>query len=130
MKTNNSYKSKSFITVNIVIIILFSVFGLYAQNVNTGTLDKNEIESLVSKLQKKVLLTDSQKKSIQSVLSNYSDELIKLQSGKDESKYSSKQHLLNEFSEKINSLLDEKQKMKFEIIKKDWWNSVISEEND
>lgn len=111
-------------------IMLFLTVSLLAQTGKSAVLDNNEIDGLISKLQKKVLLSGEQVKSIQIILKDYSNQLNNLQSGKTDSKFSSKQQLINETIKKINTQLDEKQKMKFEIIKDDWWSEVISEEND
>jgi len=38
--------------------------------------------------------------------------------------------LVTSTDEKLITLLDEKQKMKFEIIKTDWWKEIKTEGND
>jgi signal recognition particle GTPase len=118
------------VIINITMIFLFSFVNLYAQSANSGKLDDSEIANLISKLQQKVLLTDSQANSVKNILNSYRTELISMQSSNSNSKYSSKQQLINDTLSKIISLLDEKQKMKFDIIKDGWWSNVTSEEND
>ncbi len=130
MSERNSNKNNIMHIVNILMIMLFLTVSLLAQTGKSAVLDNNEIDGLISKLQKKVLLSGEQVKSIQIILKDYSNQLNNLQSGKTDSKFSSKQQLINETIKKINTQLDEKQKMKFEIIKDDWWSEVISEEND
>jgi len=94
-------------------------------------LDKDEIKSLTSKLGIKLLLNDTQKNSVQSLLTSYSEELTKLNTkGAEPSSYNSKNGLISATETKIISLLDEKQKMKYDIIKKQWWESVGTEEGD
>jgi len=129
MKKYRSTNIRSGIIIYLIVLILVSSFNLYSQSSKVSSLDENEIGNLVSKLQKKVLLTDSQAGSIKSILNSYSAETAKLQSGQN-SKFSTKQDLINDSSNKIVSLLDEKQKMKFDIIKESWWKEIFSEEND
>jgi signal recognition particle GTPase len=125
-----SQKTMKSVIINISMIFLFSFMNLYAQTAKSGQLDDTEIANLISKLQKKVLLTDSQTNSVRSILNAYKTEMISLQSSNSNSKYTSKQQLINDTLSKIISLLDEKQKMKFDIIKDGWWSNVTSEEND
>ena len=130
MISGNSYNLKNILTINIVIILLFSAGNLYSQENQNNKLNNTEIKSLASKLEKKVLLSDSQTRSVENILNSYTSELSKFESGNSKSEFSSKQQIVDNFNSKIVSLLDEKQKMKFEIIKDSWWGSVFSEEKD
>ncbi len=130
MKSYNSYNFINFLTTNIVIILLFSAGNLYSQTNQSNKLDESKIKSLASKLEKKVLLSESQTKSVENILINYAAELAKFESSNSTSEFSSKQQLVESFNSKLVSLLDEKQKMKFDIIKDSWWGSVFSEEKD
>jgi signal recognition particle GTPase len=130
MKTNNSNNLKNILIANIVIILLFSAGNIFSQANQSNKLDESEIKNLASKLEKKVLLSESQTKSVENILNNYASELAKFESGNSKSEFSSKQQLVESFNSKLVSLLDEKQKMKFDIIKEGWWGSVFSEEKD
>jgi hypothetical protein len=91
-----------------LVLIIFSI-NLFAQN---EKYDKSELSKNMSgKLQQKMLLSDEQVKKVENILSEYitSDNPNSDQASADK---------------KIEALLDEKQKAKFEIIKNDWWNEV------
>ncbi len=76
---------------------------------------KEKIANVSSeKLQQKILLTDSQTIQVKNLLINYLT---------DNNKQESNLELLN----KINSVLTDRQKSKFEIIKNEWWSFVEKE---
>lgn len=111
------------------VIILFTLSSsLLSQPGNEGELDETEIAQLTDRLHKKVLLDDSQRSSIENILANYSAELTNLNSST--SSFSSKQELFQSTNAEIELILNTKQKMKYDIIKDDWWNSVRAETND
>lgn len=91
-----------------VFFILFMVTNLSAQG-------NSKIDNLVQKLQHKVLLSDDQAKSVKVILINYSENKT------DEE--------LNRSKQKVEALLDEKQMMKYELIKNDWWQEVKKQIN-
>jgi hypothetical protein len=95
-------------------------------------LDDKEIELVIFKLEKKILLDDNQSNSVNNLLQKYSDELLKLniKSIGAESKYPTKQHLVDETNLEIDALLTKKQKMKYDIIKSEWWSEIKMQEND
>jgi hypothetical protein len=107
-------------------------FSIAFSQTGTGAkLDNDEIKSLTSKLGIKLLLNDTQKNSIQNILTEYSQELTKLNvKGSEPSSINSKSGLISSSETKIISLLDDKQKMKYDIIKKEWWGSISTEEGD
>jgi hypothetical protein len=91
-----------------LVLIIFSI-NLFAQN---EKYDKSELSKNMSgKLQQKMLLSDEQVKKVENILSEY------ITSENPNSDQASA-------DKKIEALLDEKQKAKFEIIKNDWWNEV------
>jgi len=92
----------------ICIIIVFITSELV-----TAQKETNVTENLALKLQQKVLLTDEQTNKIKEILSEY----IK----------NPEENNLNSARLKIDALLNEKQKAKYEIIKNDWWNSISKE---
>ena len=110
-----------------ILVYLFS-FVLIAQT-NTLELSADEIQSLVDKIGVKLLLSDNQKNELSEILLSYSTELKKLQLEDNDSE-NEKNKLLENLDSKIEALLDAKQKMKYEILKKEWWESVKLEEKD
>lgn len=93
------------------LILIFQLTNTFAQ-------DKSEsVNNLVNTLKQKVLLYDDQTNSIQKVL----NELItKSKSVEDKSE------IIKEAQSKVESYLDKRQKMKYDIIKNDWWKQVQS----
>lgn len=98
--------NKILISFAIFFVIVF-IFTANAQTTSKVT------EELAIKLQQKVLLTQNQTNEIRISLDNYFN--------------SSSEEKRNTLESKIESLLDEKQKMKYNIVKKDWWESVSKE---
>jgi hypothetical protein len=70
-------------------------------------------QDMAVKLQQKVLLTDEQTAKVKSYLVNYFT--------------TNNQSFLQQTQKSIESILDKRQKAKYEIIKNDWWNSVQKE---
>lgn len=97
------------------IIFIFSLIFILHIN-NTFAQGKSEsIDNLVNTLKQKVLLNDDQASSIQKVLN---DLITKSKSVEDKSE------LIKEAQTKVESYLDKRQKMKYDIIKNDWWKQV------
>jgi len=95
-----------------------------------SNLNDEEINDLTSKLAMKLLLNDSQKSAVSGLLKTYGNELQKITAGSGEIRYKDKQELVSSINSQVESLLDSKQKMKYDVLKKDWWSSINSEEND
>lgn len=97
------------------IISILSFFLL----VNLSTLiaqDKsNSVKELVTTLKQKVLLDDDQTSSVEKVLN---DLITKSKSVED------KNSLVEDAKKKVESYLDKRQKIKYDIIKNDWWKQV------
>ena len=118
-----------------VIYFLFALLSAgnsYAQDSKTAGLDGDEIASLTSKLSKKILLSGEQNNQIIALLKDYSKQQNAIKSTNsntvpDDNKM---KQLITSTNEKIINLLDEKQKMKFEIINDDWWKEIKTEGND
>jgi hypothetical protein len=117
-------------TISIFFLLLIGFFTLYAQNGNKSKLTDEEINELSSKLAMKLLLNDSQKIKINNLLVTYRTELEKINPGSGESTFKNKQELVSSLNTQIISLLDSKQKMKYNVLEKEWWISVDAEEND
>lgn len=111
----------------VFIIVFIGIFSIFAQNGGSSALTDDEIKELSSKLAMKILLTDSQKSSTESILKTYSAEMKKI--GSEES-LKNKEELISSLSSKLRDLLDSKQKMKYNVLEKEWWASVDEELND
>jgi len=95
------------------ILILAGIF-FFSSAVTAQTTPKqltDGTEKIALKLQQKVLLTDEQTTKVKSIISAYFDS--------DKSPDN-----LAEAQKKIETILDPKQKAKYDIIKADWWKSV------
>src|SRR3990167_4010177 len=101
----NRENNKIFISFAILFSLLVFLFSANAQSNSKVT------DDLVIKLQQKVLLTQKQVDEIKASLSDYFN--------------NPSEEKRNALETKIESLLEAKQKMKYNIIKKDWWDSVI-----
>ena len=103
---------------------------MFAQTDMKSNLTDDEINDLSSKLAMKLLLNESQKSAVSGLLKTYGSELQKITAGSGEIRYRDKQELISSINSQVESLLDSKQKMKYNVLKKDWWSSINSEEND
>jgi len=99
--------NKIYISFAILFFVFVSIFTANAQS-NSKVNDE-----LTLKLQQKILLTQTQAEQIKILLNDYFN--------------NPSEEKRNALESKITSLLDSKQKMKYSIIKKDWWDSVIKE---
>jgi hypothetical protein len=117
-------------TFGIIIFIIFSCALVFAQVDMKSNLTDDEINDLTSKLAMKLLLNDSQKSAVSGLLKTYGSDLQKITAGSGEIRYKDKQELITSINSQIESLLDSKQKMKYDVLKKEWWSSINSEEND
>jgi predicted PurR-regulated permease PerM len=94
----------------ILLIFIFST-NLYSQDV------KVQIEKSMNNLNQKLLLSEDQINSISKIIGDFFDKIS--QNERDTSK------LMDETNNKIESFLDRKQKIKFDVIKKDWWDKLL-----
>jgi hypothetical protein len=93
----------------IPLIIIFFLLSC-----NTFSQDKNQTaENMAVRLQQKVLLSNDQTAKVKDILINY------IQSGSQAS--------LQTAQKNVESLLDKRQKAKYDIIKNDWWSVVRTE---
>jgi len=128
-----SYLKMNRITIVTCILFLFLYNGnSYAQDSKTASLDSDEINSLTSKLSKKILLSQEQNNKVIALLNDYSKQqnAIRGTNASTVTDDNKMKQLVTSTNEKIINLLDEKQKMKFEIIKDDWWKEIKTEGND
>jgi len=82
---------------------------------NAGAKKADNAKLSAEKLQQKILLSDEQTTKVKDIL----NDLL--------SKNPSDGKILTAAEDKINTLLDEKQKAKFDIIKNEWMNSFLKE---
>jgi hypothetical protein len=117
-------------TLATISIMIFLCATMFAQTDMKSNLTDDEINDLTNKLVMKLLLTDSQKSEVLGLLKTYGSELQKITAGSGEIRYKDKQDLISSINSQVESLLDSKQKMKYDVLEKDWWSSINSEEND
>jgi hypothetical protein len=115
--------------LKIIAILIYLFSSLIFSQTDTLNLSSDEIQFLVDKIGVKILLNDDQKNELSKILSTYSSKFRKLRSEGDNSA-ESKNSLIEALDAEIKLLLDNKQQMKYEIIKKDWLESLKSEEKD
>ncbi len=94
------------------IVILISSKITFAQQ----STDDKQLTEIVSTLKKKVLLSNDQESKILSILTELKNNI--------NSKPDNKDVLVNEAQKKVESLLDSRQKMKYDILKKDLWQKI------
>lgn len=96
-----------------MLMIIFSSINILAK---TKLQDDKKINEFASILKQKVLLSTDQETKVINVLSDLQKNITL--------KPENKQDLLKEAQSKIESLLDNKQKMKYDIIKNDLWKKI------
>ena len=129
MKDDVHSQFQLYFFITLLSLLLLS-FSTRAQINAGGNLDNVEISFVVTKLQNKVLLNDSQVTFVKQLLQKYSVDLAKYHYSQPSSKNTTKQNLLNDTNLQIESVLDTRQKMKFDIIDNEWWALVKHEEKD
>ena len=93
------------------ILIASISFSVSAQTDSTGGVKAEKVsEEAAAKLQQKILLSEKQTAGIEKILNEYL---------KDASKKN-----FDVAEKKIETLLDHRQKIKFSIVKKDWWETI------
>ena len=114
------------------LLAFLSTGNSYSQDSKTTSLDGDEIAELTSKFSKKILLSGGQNNQVITLLKDYSKQQDAIRGTNsntvpDDNKM---KQLVTSTNEQIINLLDEKQKMKFEIIKDDWWKEIKTAGND
>lgn len=97
-----------------IILTLIIALAIYFTNVIAQENNKS-VNNLVNTLKQKILLNDEQTTSIGKVLT----ELVNKSKTVED-----KNSLIKDAQNKIESYLDRKQKMKYDIIKNEWWKQV------
>lgn len=96
----------------LTLVTIFLVCLTFTSPVYSQT-EKETIANLISKLDQKVLLTEEQSEIIEANLFNYFNDTSEAN--------------LKSVRENIETLLDSKQTVKYNIIKNDWWKLVTTE---
>jgi hypothetical protein len=99
-----------------LIILMISLFGSVNILANTLVQDDKTINEFTSILKQKVLLSNDQEAKVLGIMT----ELQKNTSAKPENK----PEYVKTAQTKVESLLDSKQKMKYDIIKNDLWKKI------
>ena len=97
----------------IVLMIVFSSINILGK---TQLQDDKKITEIASILTQKVLLSTDQESKVINILSDLQKSIS--------SKPESKGELIKNAQSKVESLLDKKQKMKYDIIKNDLWKKI------
>lgn len=114
----------------IIFLLIFAFTSAFAQDAAKSNLSDKEITDLTSKLSMKLLLNEKQKSSVTSLLNTYRTELTKLNTNTGQPGYKNKDELISAINSQITALFDSKQKMKFDVIKKEWWESIHNAESN
>jgi len=102
--------------VNILFFTTFFMLLLCTSNLFPQQSKQNDVAEIMAvKLKQKVILTDEQTAKVKVILSQYI---------KDLTKGSNSNQLLKKAEDDILSILNEKQKVKYNIIEKDFFNEV------
>lgn len=100
-------------TIILVAIFIASSQIIFAQDVKA---DK-QLNELVSTLTQKVLLNSDQETKVLGILNELKSNIS--------AKPDNKDLLVKDAQSKVESLLDKKQKMKYDILKNDFWKKVV-----
>ena len=92
-----------------LLLLLLPLIFLTGMNINAQDNKESVIISMVDKLQQKVLLTEDQKNQIVNIIRNDNSEG------------------LGDAQSRVDALLDQRQKAKYNIIKADWWSTLNRE---
>jgi signal recognition particle GTPase len=99
-----------------LIAILFLASSTLFAQAKSSKSENPIIDEMTDKLNKKIILSDEQINDVRKILQEYFDGLQKTEGKGDEAK-----KIQKAADEKIQSIFDKKQKMKFSIISDDWW---------
>lgn len=102
-------KIKNLVGLFILFCVLIANTNVMAQKQDSRS--ASDVEKVVIKLQQKVLLSSDQTSKVRTIIDSY---INGDKSAED----------LADAQKKIETLLDEKQKEKYNIIKEDWWKGV------
>ncbi len=113
---NKNYLSAIINKLTLVIILIIFSEIYYSQDLSA------HIEKSVYNLSEKLILSQEQTQSIRNVLLDFFQ--VKLIGEQiDSSK------IITEANNKIEAFLDRKQRIKFDVIKSDWWSKLLETKN-
>ena len=96
------------------IFVSLLVISFFLISLNSFAQNKNQVaDDMATKLQQKVLLSKDQTDKVKDILINYLQNYT--------------QASLESAQKTLESILDKRQKAKYDIVKSDWWNSVQKE---
>jgi hypothetical protein len=114
MKLNN--KISSIKILSLALIILISTTMLIPAKSSLQDNGNAKVNEMTAKLVKKLLLTKNQEEKVKNILVEYFKGLENISGN------GSMEEKVRKIADaKIENLLDSKQKMKFDIIREDWW---------
>lgn len=96
------------------IMISFMLLVIVFSNINFAQTDK-DINDIVSTLKQKVLLSNDQEKSVMNILTELKNNIS--------SAPQNKESFIKEAQSKVESILDKKQRIKYQILKNDVWKN-------
>lgn len=114
----NSKKEKKMKRIPFIMIMMFILCSvvIYSQQALQDN-DLAKINVMTGKLVQKLLLSDNQADAVNGILSDYFKGLQVSSGNGDKQK-----ELRNTANGKLLNIFDNKQKMKFDIIKNEWWS--------
>ena len=107
MKVLNKLSHLIMMTVFMAAFLSISLFAQVEEKSNDEM-----VKSMTDNLKQKILLTDDQATRVRAILSEY----VSNKNATDEDMKSAQQ--------KVENLLDNKQKMKYNILKNEWWKNL------
>ena len=107
---NNLRLNKQFLII--IFVLLFGSMNIFSLTMKQ---DDKKINEFTSTLKQKVLLSNDQEAKVLSIMSELQNNIS--------SKPENKSEYIKTAQSKVESLLDSKQKMKYDIIKNDLWKN-------
>jgi hypothetical protein len=110
---------------SLLTILVFSSLLLFSANIQAAQKDSSKIAQkeniakiMATKLQQKILLSDGQVTQVETIITSYL--ALKVKTDKETEKT----------LDKVEALLDKRQKAKYSIIKDDWWGYLAKFSNN
>lgn len=98
----------------IILVIIYLIFS----NKTLSQDVKNHIENYVYNLKQKLILNEEQVISITNILNDFFQNKL-------EGEEVDSLKIISDTNNRIEAFLDKKQRIKFDIIKSDWWNRLL-----
>jgi hypothetical protein len=110
----NAQQQIKLVILTLILSVSFSTTVFTQIKTDKQTIDQT-ISAMTVELQHKILLTDEQASKV--------TEILKIYFSKVSADATEKLELRNKTNSDVLSILDKKQKAKFDILKNDWWKS-------